>query len=661
MKPVGIYPPFGRRHLRGGGDGPAFLDGERPLYRPAGPNLLLDLDYRTPTVQAFPTTATGVIPGRTATEIWLVDEASGSHVGEVGGVALVPSGSPLQGQTAAGIYDGTDAYSKGCSGLNNTGQLFSTSAAGSSFMDMDATTSFAMLFVFRRTGPLAAGDLRLFRKYSSGAGYFMYMTGSNGRLSFRLYSGGVMKDNAAGTSNYGDGAWHACLAVVDRNADNVGFYSDLETTPADAIAAGDMSNAGNFQFGPVSSAANATDFAYCAVFTGTDAEGLGQSDFDAFWTHATDPGSPALDTYTRASLACPVVGNESGFGVRVAKYGSGQFAHGYNSAFSHTTQLGALIESASTNLCLYSEDQSNAAWVATTATKTANQGEAPDGTQTADDLTATGAAGYVQQAITTVASTQYTEAVFLARNQASDVGGRLVMYDISNGAELGATAFTATSEWQRVEVTASTIAGGVSTGLRIEITTSGESILVWGADFKAGSLSSYIPTTSASATRAMVDSRLANSGGNTYLKSAAGEIEETWIIPETLGAVEVRFDTTSPDRIQTQINASPTSRLFISDSAGVQKQLFSTASTLDWSTEQVMRARWNSQDDYEGHTENADILYGASRRAGADTTWTTGTGATTIYLGQRNDGATGVGSGLLARLRIWDAPRSDTP
>ena len=83
-----------------------------------------------------------------------------------------------------------------------------------------------------------------------------------------------------------------------------------------------------------------------------------------------------------------------------------------------------------------------------------DEGEAPDGTQTADDITATGAAGYVQQAITTSASTQYTASVFLARNQATNVAGRLVMYDISNGAELAAMAFTATSGWQRGQVTA---------------------------------------------------------------------------------------------------------------------------------------------------------------------------------------------------------------
>jgi len=35
-----------------------------------GPGLLLDLDFREPAQQAFPTTATGVIPGRTASEIF---------------------------------------------------------------------------------------------------------------------------------------------------------------------------------------------------------------------------------------------------------------------------------------------------------------------------------------------------------------------------------------------------------------------------------------------------------------------------------------------------------------------------------------------------------------------------------------------------------------
>ena len=76
---------------------------------------------------------------------------------------------------------------------------------------------------------------------------------------------------------------------------------------------------------------------------------------------------------------------------------------------------GLLIEEQRVNLLTYSDDFSNAAWTKTNATVTANAVAAPDGTTTADTLTASGANGTLIQDLGVVASAAKAAGLWLKR------------------------------------------------------------------------------------------------------------------------------------------------------------------------------------------------------------------------------------------------------
>lgn len=193
--------------------------------------------------------------------------------------------------------------------------------------------------------------------------------------------------------------------------------------------------------------------------------------------------------------------------------------------------LGLQVEDAATNLVLYSEDLSNAAWTKTNMTIAANSVAAPDGNTTADTMTMTGA-GYATQAITTTQGYSITFSAHvkaLASNFAyldvtdgTNTAG--AWFNLSTGAAgtsvAGASTVTLTratilslpNGWYRVSVT---VATGTSTSFTCRMgpaaadntaPANANSAYAWGMQAEApgtlASATSYIATTSASATRA---------------------------------------------------------------------------------------------------------------------------------------------------------------
>lgn len=146
------------------------------------------------------------------------------------------------------------------------------------------------------------------------------------------------------------------------------------------------------------------------------------------------------------------------------------------------------IQFAGENRCLRSEAFDNASWTKSNVTVAADAVAAPDGTTTADTLTATSANGTVLQSVTETA-VSWTFSVWLKRKTGS--GNIQIQLD-------GSTYVTkaVTTEWQRFSVTQTGGAGATSLG--IKIVTSGDAVWAWGAQAEIGSSAlSYLPTTSA--------------------------------------------------------------------------------------------------------------------------------------------------------------------
>jgi hypothetical protein len=153
-----------------------------------------------------------------------------------------------------------------------------------------------------------------------------------------------------------------------------------------------------------------------------------------------------------------------------------------------------LVEPAATNLALRSEDfTASGFWALTNATITANNDIAPDGTMTADTLTATALGGQVQGAILGVSGTTYTASFFIKRRTGTGVVNIRSVENLS-------TPITVTNNWTRVSLAATATSTTVRIG--IQLGTSGDAVDIWGAQLETGSVAtSYIPTTTASATR----------------------------------------------------------------------------------------------------------------------------------------------------------------
>ena len=167
-------------------------------------------------------------------------------------------------------------------------------------------------------------------------------------------------------------------------------------------------------------------------------------------------------------------------------------------AIAEDTLKGYTSEGQRTNRCLYSEDFSNAAWVKSNVTVTANSTTAPDGTTTADTLTATGANATCIQDLGVVASAKKTGSVWIKRK----TGTGNIQLTMDGGA--GWTTVTVTSSWVRFDLSQTL----VDEDFGIRLVTNGDEVYVWGAqveqDLIAGSISwatSYIATSGASVTR----------------------------------------------------------------------------------------------------------------------------------------------------------------
>ena len=195
---------------------------------------------------------------------------------------------------------------------------------------------------------------------------------------------------------------------------------------------------------------------------------------------------------------------------------------------------GLLIEEARTNLLTHSNDFTNAVWIKTAASNTANAGVSPDGTSNANKVVPATNAGvhYTYQTLS-LPSTDHSFSVYVASSGygfaticAGSIGTAdyyAVVIDLSDGTQTalysqGSHSKTVTVEpvgsYYRVTISGNRelyyVVGASDTGTYTPSNygfksfsgdgTSG--ILVYGAQAEAGSFpTSYIPTSGASATR----------------------------------------------------------------------------------------------------------------------------------------------------------------
>jgi hypothetical protein len=221
-----------------------------------------------------------------------------------------------------------------------------------------------------------------------------------------------------------------------------------------------------------------------------------------------------------------------------AKTADGTLVNFGNNAL-RITDLGLLVEDARTNFVFRSQELGNAVWSTTFTSATTDATTAPDGTSTVEKLIATSSGGADQHRIlqSDVSSDGFNAKVFSVFCKAAEktavglsisdrAGGTVYAdFDLTNGltghtAQTGSWTGVGSSieafgdGWYRCSVTG--VKGAGALGCEVFINTldsyggalawnspGSVGVYAWGAQFEEASFaSSYIPTTSASATRA---------------------------------------------------------------------------------------------------------------------------------------------------------------
>lgn len=292
----------------------------------------------------------------------------------------------------------------------------------------------------------------------------------------------------------------------------------------------------------VTAAANATATATAGiqthngstnVYTGDGVSGVSiwgaQAEAGAFATSYI----PSSVTHTGRTSAASYIGSNG----LIQSAGSGVARNSYNPLNLAAAPM-LLLEAAATNLLTYSEDFSNAAWVKTRSSVSANAVASPDGATTADKLVEDNTASnshYTWQSYTasntTVTFSVYVKAaertysvVKLSNNLDESWGIQVnlntptdtaVIGGIADGVDFKVRSYKVTpmlNGWVRISVTSAKQA--VNTAIVCEIilhngtspsyTGDGASgIYIWGAQLETGTYpTSYIATTTAQVTRA---------------------------------------------------------------------------------------------------------------------------------------------------------------
>ncbi len=248
----------------------------------------------------------------------------------------------------------------------------------------------------------------------------------------------------------------------------------------------------------------------------------------ASWSAAFTPPSAAYNIALPSdSLSC------SRASIGYAKTSAGTLTQFANNVL-RITDLGLLIEDARTNLQVHSQAFTDAGYAGTNLTVTDNFAAAPDTTTTASKAlpTATNAVHSIAgAAITTIASTTYTLSVFANAEGYNwiqldldrvGVADHLASFNVSAGtigtvdAAVTASIEALGSGWFRCVATITTDVGQIlvtpkvyinnadTAGTGVAYAGDGSSyVLLWGLQVEqAAFISSYVPTTTTSATRA---------------------------------------------------------------------------------------------------------------------------------------------------------------
>jgi len=344
------------------------------------------------------------------------------------------------------------------------------------------------------------------------------------------------------------------------------------------------------------------------------------------------------------------------------------------------TDKGVLIEGARTNLCLQSQTFDNASWTKNNVALSAATDPAGGSTafKVTENDTAAGTQHDIRQNITIAAGATYTASIYAKAGSGanrilrvySDGGGSIATtkFDLSNGTVY--TAASTSGNWTGASSTITALANGwyrctltwtatTDAGTRIiywlynasnTSTYDGDGtshLYLWGAQLEAASFpSSYIPTTTASATRAADSLTVTGVTGLDYPLTLFAEFERSADTGAPEGLIQV--DTATNDRAVLTVSSGDLGHLYVQD-GGVDQVIASAAGAMAVGTVYKAAARISLNDS---------IVARGGTLSAQDTSCTMPDAPTSIRLGNQN----GVSSplfGYLRRLAVYASAKTD--
>jgi hypothetical protein len=376
-------------------------------------------------------------------------------------------------------------------------------------------------------------------------------------------------------------------------------------------------------------------------------------------------------TFTRASSGTYV--GSDGL-LKTAAVDAPRFTHDPTTGES----LGLMGEEARANLVIRSEEFGDVIWTTSAVTVTSNTGTAPDGSSTADTIASSGTA-VVSQAVAKAASAiTYTGSLFVkgtvtafsfSIDDGATVNRGRVVFNLSTGTVSSATndgTFTGTSGtitlfpngWYRLTVTTTTNSTLVAR-LRPFWTGAGTSIDFWGAQLEAGAFpTSYIPTTTATVTRAADVASITGSNFSSFYNQTEGTVFAETQLPAG-----------------SAVNTSGRSIIDINDGSTNNRIGFRAISSGTTSDQLTIRSGSTTVAQF---SSNGTIVSSAARKVAAVyklndfASWATGatsaatdtSGALPIGVNQLAVGSAAGGgeylSGTIKRLTFWPTRLSNT-
>jgi len=521
--------------------------------------------------------------------------------------------------------------------------------------------SFSLIGWFRTNVVPAAAQLLIAKGAANDYYDLAFDASGQPRFRFNTSEAGLATTTTAVVVT--DGAWHLLAAKVVHSGGTYTPYISIDggafAYNAGSTTTGDPSgNASNLALG---TGLAATPVGHSGVMILKD-YALSDAEVASYYLAGTSPVDDLV--YARTNKACFDVDNDPVTGIKVRCFQANEvpfaFHPSMNGDYNDRLGFGLPVHDAVTNIALQSQDATTT-WANNNTSDSANTAAAPDGTFTADTVTATAGAGDLRQVFGTIAASAHTYCQYLKRNGASDVAGFLRLVTNSTHAVVASTAFTATSAWQRFCVTGTATLN--DTRVETEITADTESVFWWGASlstYNATNFMVYCPTAAATVTCNATSSNYIPAASMSTWTRAQGVINWTGVSNNAGG---YGFDLHNGANLNGALRLlAPTTEAYIYDSSGTLQQRISLANAQTNTLTSATVVFDDSTEFYTDQTQTARHAYGATYQSSYHGAWPTYTtdlngswtpaAATDLHIGQDNAAGNCI-NGLIRNLTVF--------